>query len=497
MKFFGARNQLDWGGVPVSRELETRHFLVVGATGSGKTVTINRILKHITAGVLAGPTRAVVYDGKTEVLSALDAVGLPEARRVILHPFDARASAWDVAKDITGPGEIQEMAHLLFPPDQTTQPFFENAATDLLNGVLMGFNENPKTCGNWTLRDVFVALSRTHWLRSVLSWSPKYNAARQELYFKNRKTSNDILATVRSKAAKYEVVAAHAWHAWKAGRKFSLDAWLRTDDAPGLSKFFPSATAHKSVVVLGHSHRSTQAVNALNRVFFHRMSQALIDEPSSESRRTWVVLDELSKAGKLEGLDLLLAKGRSKGVAAVLGFQDISGLEVKTAYGPELTEEITSQVAHKAVLRLQGAKTAKWAEGIFGHTRDVEKRTSRQFGDHVSFGSSDHMDLRPIVLDSEFFSIPTKDERGLFGFYLHPGEPGIIEHWIPPKVIAENPLNMPAQDFVPAPKEQGYLEPWTDEELATLGITKTYQGQALGGEAKGIDDTDLGPEYYR
>lgn len=49
-------------------------------------------------------------------------------------------------------------------------------------------------------------------------------------------------------------------------------------------------------------------------------------------------LDELRDLGRLDALNRLLLKGRSKNVSVVLGFQDIEGL--REVYGDKVANEI-------------------------------------------------------------------------------------------------------------------------------------------------------------
>lgn len=462
-----AAGSLTWGGRPVSKQAEVGHFLVVGSPGSGKSVTINRLLRTLLPRVTAGEARMLLYDGKTEMVSTLFALGLPDKNRILTHPFDARGASWSVARDITTPQEAQELARTLFPPQRTSQPFFENAAADLLHGAVLGFI--AKLPGRWTLRDLCLALNRASLLRQVLAWSPE-NEGRKELYFRNRRTLNDVMATIRSKVGRYEVVAAH-WHrAEQAGRTFSLAEWI----------------SKGGVIVLGNSHRSGDAVNAINGILFKRASQVLLD-PQQNELPTWVVLDELSKAGKLDGLDTLLTKGRTKGVSSILGFQDISGLEHQESYGPQLAEEITAQVTNKAFFRLAGPRTSKWAEATLGSMEAIHTQFSQ---DGRKTTASQHRETKPVVLASDILGIPPLGERGLKGFFTGVDHPDVWEYWTPMNVIRENPLPDPARDFEAAPEANGSLPPWSKEEAKALGIRATAV-RARQGERDEEDDEEL------
>lgn len=458
-RLVGATNPLTpataifWGGRRVPEGKEFGNFMVVGVPGSGKSVTINLLLRSIVARVRKGTARALVYDGKTEVISALKALGLPSKSIVILHPFDGRGSAWSIGKDFTNPGEVQDLSILLFPPDRTNQPFFDKAAADILQGVILSLIE--KKGKRWTLRDIVLSFESPTRVRRVLELSPQ-NVGRRH-YFRVKRAMMDVLMTARSKIRRYEVVAAHWWRAQQAGRTFSFEEWITGG----------------GVLVLGNSYRATDAVNGINRVLFHRMSHVLLGRQARQMP-TWLVLDELSKAGKFERLDYLMTTGRSKEVSIVLGFQDISGLQVEDAYGKGLAEEITSMVANKAVFRLRGAHTAKWAEEFFGAEDAIETRHSTGGVP----GTAQDRQSRPIVSASELLAIPEMGPNGLKGVWSGAGTSDIWEAWIPMDVIRRNPLPDPAVDFVPAPEEAEVLPPWSDAELRELGLDEQEEEES-------------------
>ena len=59
--------------------------------------------------------RALIYDPKRELYPFLCAIGIPEDQIIVTHPFDARAAAWDLARDFQEPAQIEELTELLVP----------------------------------------------------------------------------------------------------------------------------------------------------------------------------------------------------------------------------------------------------------------------------------------------------------------------------------------------------------------------------------------------
>jgi len=465
------------------------HFLIVGRTGSGKTLTIYSLLREVLPRLATSPDwRMAIFDPKTDTRSRLRALG-HKGEVVILHPFDRRCAPWDMAKDLTAPEEVHHAARLFFPTEkESRQPFFSNAAADLLEGVILSFNK--KRPGDWTFRDVICAMESEDLLRAVLSWNEEENASRLALYFKKDGINQDVLGEIGTKLGYYRVVAAYWSQA--QNKKYSLEQWATSND----------------VLLIGNSHRGGKAIEGINRVLFYRLSQVLLDQQNSAARRSWIVLDELPAAGNLDGLDQLLLKGRSKGVCLVLGFQDIAALE--HIYGEKQAEVITGQATHRAVFALNSPKTAKWAEEAFFDREEPvwlksSSRTEGSGGASTTEGGGEQLLRRPLFLSSEFAMLHPPNRKhglglqGVFRTGRNPAEKYVVhlEHLAqlpdtsksgPPPSQGEDD---PEADFLLADPESGHLKGWSDQEKNAWGLERstarpTEEPPHLGQVASGL-----------
>ena len=341
----------------------TSHFCFIGATGSGKTICIRLLMQDSLIDTATKKiTRALVYDAKGDTLPVLHGiVGYDDYERgtqhnvITLNPFDARSYSWDMAADILTPGHAQQLATIFIPTDpNASQPFFANAARHILQGVVTVFirikRDDPKK--HWTLRDVIFVLKNAKRLCAILE-SDEQTKHLVEMYFSHQDTSKDIMSELASRLSAFEIIAA-LWH--KSKRSISLKDW-----ATGQRDF---------ILVLGSDHTNRATVDAINQVIFKRISEILLDQPEHGTRRTWIILDEFARAGRLNGVVDLATKGRSKNVAMVFGFQDINGL--RAVYEKEIAEEIIGQCSNIAILRLQSPDTAEWASRLFGSYERME-----------------------------------------------------------------------------------------------------------------------------
>ena len=457
---------VDSVGIRLGRHLfpsaiATRHFAFIGTTGSGKTL-LQRLLLQSALGCLGQGHghRALVYDAKQDLLGLLGGMCVSVPIQ-ILNPLDARSARWDMAADIQSPAAALQVASTLVPAaTHDANPFFTNAARHLLYGTVLSLIELcPR---RWTLRHVLLLLREPERLQTLLS---RTESTRHLLnYFAHAATAQNIFSTVLTYTSPFEIIAA-CWD--RAGDALSLSAWLDTE----------------SVLVLGNDEQNRSALDTLNKLLFQRLAELVlagpeVDERNIHTRRTWFFLDEVREAGKLDLLGRLLTKGRSKGVAVVLGFQDISGMRV--VYGREQADELIGQCNTKVILRLNSPETAAWAAKLFG-TREVlemrrghskTRRTSLR-GEASSGDSVSHaIAQQPLVLDSEFLDLPeTTHANGLHAYFINPTTGPFEDHidaaWLTKHLMPPHPKT---QNFIPRPSAHQYLRSWCAEDDALLGF---------------------------
>ena len=204
------------------------------------------------------------------------------------------------------------------------------------------------------------------------------------------------------------------------------------------------------------------------------MGQILLQQSKSDTRRTWIFLDELRHAGRFDGLSGLAVEGRSRGVCLVLGTQDVEGL--RAVYGDKEAEELLGTVGLKALLRLASATSAKWASDVVGEQETVETTASVSSGPGGGTQSqSEQRVKREAVLPSEFLDLPPTDPaNGLTGYYLAPGigcwRTTLSGAYLTKTLIAPDP---DTPDRVERPSEELRLRPWTEEEAKSLGLSLT------------------------
>lgn len=453
-----------FGGYVLPEKASSHHFLIVGKSGSGKTLTLRMLMGTALPAVLRLPDqRAVVFDVKQDMLAILAGMGIPDDSVVILNPYDKRCSAWDMAADITAPETALQLATILIPQEESSNNrYFSDAARDLLWGVIEVFNTTAPL--RWNFADLLYAMRHPDRLRHVLSQTLEGEEL-IALHLNAGNTSRSVLGTARAFLAPFGVIAATWSHAWHSGRKVSLRAFL----------------TQNQILVLGNNQAAISAIQAINRVLFQRLTELILDQTESETRRCWFFLDEVRKLGKLEGLDDLMIAGRSKGSCVVLGFQAIEGM--RAVYGPDIAEEIVSMCGSIGVLKVSGVATPRWASEIFGEqevreeTRSVSEATTAgpSASQTITETTNETIRERRMYLPSEFHLIPLPERgKSLFGYFrseFRLSKPYYAE--IPPTEVARrlHPLDLDRSNFEPWPDNSAkYLPSWESADYERLGI---------------------------
>ena len=452
-----------WAGEEMPARIATTHFLVAGTTGAGKTLLLCKLMESVLPYIgkkrpcgASFDRRALVYDAKGDILPLLH--HLTDARVVTLHPFDQRGAAWDIARDITSPASALQMASILVPEDRNTggNPFFVLAAQNLMRGVLLSLMQTVGT--NWTFRDVLLALRFEEHLRALLQKTREGQGILDQFFRVGTETLQGIRATVATKIAPYEVIAA---------------AWDRASEKVSLREFIEG----EFVLVLGNDEESRTALDAINRVLFKRLSELILSSSETRTRQTWIFLDEVREAGNLEGLSRLMTKGRSKGACVALGFQAIEGM--REVYGENVASEITGLCNNKAILLLESQPSAKWASELFGQAEMVDRRGSvtktqsaRMLLPGRNYSISEQRFTTDSVLASEIMTLsPASPESGLHGFFIT-RERGAYKKVISWGIIMLKNSHRATKvsHFLMRPVYEQYLQEWQKEDVRRLNL---------------------------
>ncbi|WP_156966902.1 type IV secretion system DNA-binding domain-containing protein [Paraburkholderia ferrariae] len=371
-------------GVPWPADKWTRHTLIVGGVGSGKSTFLRPLIKRV---VEAGD-QALIFDPKGEFTEAF-------VRPAILAPWDARSLAWDLARDLRNTQDMRRFSAAMIR--ESSDPMWANAARQLLVGLLVYLRATRGREWGWAHLARLLFLSQPELLAIMRRWHPEAVRAVE----KASVTTQGILINLASFCAPI-VDLASAWGATPPERRISFRRW-----ADGKSPW-------RQIIVQGHgsyADLTKSYVEAVVGTIAARVNSVeMRDDPS---RKLWFIADELPQAGKIP-IRELFEVGRSRGVRCVVACQDFAQLE--EVHGPLLVRALTSMCGTLVVGQMSPGETAEQLCKNLG-SREHERRNVSVSADGskrsetVSFSR----ESVPLYSPSELASRlgPTRDGKGV------------------------------------------------------------------------------------
>jgi hypothetical protein len=155
--------QLTFAGHGVPELDETKHFKIIGTTGTGKTTVIRELL----TGALRRGQRAVIADPDGGYMKLF----LQPARGdVILNPFDRRSARWDLFSEIVELHDADQLSRSLISDEDGAERSWRAYARTFLTSLLRQLHK----AGEHDLRHLYwyLALAPAEELRKLLDATP-------------------------------------------------------------------------------------------------------------------------------------------------------------------------------------------------------------------------------------------------------------------------------------------------------------------------------------
>jgi len=337
---------LTLAGVAVAGADETKHFKLIGTTGTGKSTAIRELL----GAALARGDRAVFADPDGGYLTRFYDRYRGD---IVLNPFERDSVKWDLFAEIQDAYDVEQLASSLIPTsDDPSASEWRGYARTFLSAVvrrchLCGCRDMAKL---WRL----LTMAAMEELRPIVAGTP----AQPFLDADNARMFGSIRSVAGSAIAAFEYIQA------QRACPFSVREWVRTRELPGIL-FIPYKAGQIAAL---RSMISTW----MRLAIFEAMSQA-----EDRDQRLWFVVDELDALGAIEGLKDALARLRKFGCRCVLGFQSLA--QVSCTYGQE-AQTIVENCGNTLILRCSGSEnggTSQFASRLIGDREILRRQLSR------------------------------------------------------------------------------------------------------------------------
>ena len=345
---FGDRSTLCFAGQRVPHGDETKHFKLIGTTGTGKTTAIRGLI----GSALARADRVIIADPDGSYASRFYN---RERGDRLLNPFDARSVGWDLQAELKQPQDGDQVARALIPDHAGEDRAWRGYARVFTAATLRQLHRARKLNAG-TLHRLLTA-APVEEVRELLAET----AAAPFLSAENAR----FFASVRAITTTYTAVLEHL--ECGADRELlSVRDWVRASGAA-----LPAA--------LFLTYRASQ-IATLRNVVSTWMRLAIFEalELPERDHRLWFVVDELDALGAIDGLKDALARLRKFGGRCVLGFQSIA--QVSGLYGTADAQTIIENCGNTLLLRCSASEnggTARFASRLIGEREIIREQVTR------------------------------------------------------------------------------------------------------------------------
>ena len=352
-----AGGSLTVAGMPISRLDETKHFKMLGTTGTGKSTAIRELL----GAALQRGDRAVIADPDGGYCARFFD---PWRGDQILNPFERRSVKWEPLAEIQEAADPEHVAGALIASSaDASASEWRGYARAFVAALLERCRALPG-CGTpelWRL----IAVAGAEELRPLLAGTP----AQPFLDPDNARMFGSLRAIAVSAMRPLEFVQ------WQTGEPFSVREWVRQG---------------RGVLFIPYSAQQIAALRTLIATWVGLAIFEALSQQAEQDQRLWFVVDELDALGPINGLRDALTRLRKFGGRCVLGFQSLA--QVSGNYGAGDAQTIIENCGNTLILRCSGSDnggTSQYASRLIGDREVLRRqRSSGRDSPGLFFGGS-------------------------------------------------------------------------------------------------------------
>lgn len=367
-------------GMPMIANSETKHFLMHGSTGAGKTQLISKFLDCIRK----RGDKVLLYDKGGIYTSAFYRAGEDN----ILNPFDIRSENWDLWHEARTVTDFENMASSLIPMQNEADPFWVNSARTIFGSAALTMQDD-KDRSIKKLLNVILKIT----LQELHTYLKDTDASRLTDE-KIEKTAFSVLSVISTYSKSLKFLTSIEQISEKP--KFCIRDWVCDENNEG----------NNSWLFLSSNDMHHESLTPLLSMWFSMATITLLSLPANSKRRIWFICDELPSLHKLPRLPKVIAEARKYGGCFILGMQNRSLLE--EVYGEKCGRGILDLLNTSFFFRSPSPDMANYVSEALGNQEIEDMRENYSYGantirDGISIGMQKM--VNPLVMPSEIMCL--------------------------------------------------------------------------------------------
>jgi len=362
------RPQFFLGDVPIPAELEDRHFLLVGTSGSGKSTAIRQLLPIVR---MRG-TRAIIMDLGGEFVSQFQ-----QPNDFVFCPGNIESVSWNPLTEIQNEQDIDLVLSAMIPRGATPEEeTWRGYCRNFMKALMLRLHED----GELTLER----------LRHYTSCGDKEQTA----FLQGGNSPYKVNATTLTGTVKDMIKdVMQGLRPVKEVGEFSVREWVRRGQ--GFLFITPNNNQRAALSTLINTFMNLAIAEALSAPFEQRYSPLFI------------VADELA-AFDFDDLPGVLERGRKYGLTACAGIQNAAQLRQK--YGNNGATTLLACFRVKVIFNPGDSETAELMAREIGrqeieHRNYSQPKMSKGGSATIGYSKTD----RYTVMPEELMKLPDRD----------------------------------------------------------------------------------------
>ena len=374
--FTSSKNKkISIGALKIPESFETSHFLVLGTTGTGKSLFLNQMIREILS--RNETDKLICYDVKGEFTAKWYREG-----DALYFPFDIRSIPYSLFNDIRTYVDYDILSKSLFEADRaTSDPFFDDAAGGIFKAGLFWLSQNGMKRNEDILN--FFVKDRMQIIKKIKELPPSFHGVIN--YIRDSRQGASVMSALVRKISFIEYLVDN-------DGDFSFRSFIQ--DCKHRKLFIPNITRYK------------QIFKPLISYAIDTMIREVLSLDDDLSRRIFFFLDEFGSLSKMDSVFSFLKESRSKGGSLIVANQDLGDIEF--TYGRERKETFVNNFNSRVIFRINDPLTGDFVSKAIGEHEVYKNLPSSQiqpksFGDRHTLTTQDKQER--VILPSQLAAL--------------------------------------------------------------------------------------------